>query len=56
MRQVQVFTDLIETRTRERLRSLAIAIRHTQGSDDKLWNEFIDGQLGDPEDGRYRRR
>lgn len=44
---VQVFVDLIQTRKREELHALTVAVRHTQGTDAKVFREFLRNLLGD---------
>jgi hypothetical protein len=41
MRRVQVLVDAINVRMKEMLRHNAIASRHAQGTDGKVFNDFL---------------
>lgn len=47
MRAIQVYTDLIQARERQRLYDLTVAVRHTQGVDQKIFKEFLKSLEGD---------
>jgi hypothetical protein len=47
MRSVQVYVDLIALRERRQLHDLTVAVRHTQGTDAKVFREFLNGLQGD---------
>jgi len=41
VRRIQILVDFVFIRRKGDLASLAVAIRHSQGSDAKVWKEFI---------------
>jgi hypothetical protein len=47
MTAVQIYVDLIIARQRRELYALTVAVRHTQGSDAKVFREFINSLSGD---------
>jgi len=47
LRAVRVFVDLIAIRQRRQLHDLTVAVRHTQGSDAKVFREFLNSLQGD---------
>ena len=47
LRAIQVYVDLILLRGRQELYSLTVAVRHTQGSDAKVFREFLTSLSGD---------
>jgi len=44
---MQVYLDLILLRQRRQLYDLTVAVRHTQGSDNKVFKEFLGSLQGD---------
>jgi len=47
MRMVQIYAELIALRQRQELHALTVAVRHTQGSDAKVFREFLKSLSGD---------
>jgi hypothetical protein len=47
LRVIQVYVDLITVRVRQQLHALTVAVRHTQGSDAKVFREFLKSLEGD---------
>jgi hypothetical protein len=47
MRAIDVYVNLIQTRLRQSLHDLTVAVRHTQGSDAKVFREFMTSLQGD---------
>jgi hypothetical protein len=41
MRSIQLFVELIGKRKKSDLLSLTIAVRHTQGTDNKVFRQFL---------------
>jgi len=44
---IQTYVDLITARQRQRLHDLTVAVRHTQGTDSKVFREFLTSLQGD---------
>jgi hypothetical protein len=44
---VQIYVDLITTRQQQELYALTVAVRHTQGTDAKVFREFLTSLQGD---------
>lgn len=47
MTVIQIYVDLITERQRKELYALTVAVRHTQGSDAKVFREFLNSLQGD---------
>jgi hypothetical protein len=47
MRAVQVYADLIVARQQSELHALTVAIRHSQGTDQKIFKQFLESLQGD---------
>lgn len=47
IRAIQVYADLGTIRQRRQLYDLTVAVRHTQGTDPKVFKEFLSGLQGD---------
>lgn len=47
MRAIQVYAELIVMRQRQQLHALTVAVRHTQGTDVKVFREFLNSLQGD---------
>jgi hypothetical protein len=47
MGAVQIFIDLIQRRRQQALYDLTVAVRHTQGSDLKVFKEFLNSLSGE---------
>jgi hypothetical protein len=47
IRAIQVYVDLIQTRQRQDLHALTVAMRHAQGADQKVFKEFLTSLQGE---------
>ena len=47
MRAAHTYAELITARQRQELFALTVAVRHTQGSDAKVFREFLNSLSGD---------
>ena len=47
LRAVQVFVDVLRVRQQQELYALTVAVRHTQGTDQKVFKEFLLSLSGD---------
>jgi len=47
MRAIQVYVDLILVRQQKQLHDLTVAVRHTQGTNAKVFREFLNSLQGD---------
>lgn len=47
IRAIQTYVELISTRLRQELYALTVAVRHTQGTDQKVFKEFLTSLQGD---------
>lgn len=44
---MQVYVDLIQARQKTELHALTVAVRHTQGTDSKVFKQFLMGLEGE---------
>jgi len=47
MRAIDVYMELMVVRVRTQLHDLTVAVRHTQGTDQKVFKDFLTGLQGD---------
>jgi hypothetical protein len=50
IRKIDMFVEMARWREREKLHSLTIAMRQSQGTDEKKWKAYMDALL--PEEGK----
>jgi len=54
IRAIQVYVDLIHARNQRSLHDLTVAVRHTQGSDAKVFKDFLASLVGDTDVRNHR--